>query len=347
MKILNENKINWGLLGKYLSGESNNEETIQIQRWIESSIKSKILFKNIQSDWNKINLVKNMKKVDVDNAWENLKQRILQEEPEVIPMKELKQDTRAKLYLYRTLQVAASILIFIGISFGIYKIFSDSVISDNTIIKSGFDNTSSIILPDGSKVYLNSNTIIKYPERFGTDSRNIYLKGEAYFDVVNDPDKPFVVKTNNAVIKVLGTSFNINTKTANNNLEVFVEYGNVQLSQKSNNENKILIEPGYIGVLSGNTIIKSKNNDINYLAWKTRYLIFRNTKLGIVAKKIESVYNTSIQFNNKEIADCPLTATFNNASLDSILNVIEGTFNLEIEDIIKTNRKVIIVGNGC
>jgi transmembrane sensor len=347
MKIPNENKINWDLLGKYLSGESNKEETIQIQRWIESSNKNKILFENIQSDWNKINLVKNMKKVDVDNAWENLKQRILQDEPEIIPIRKLSQNTRAKLYLRRTLQVAASILIFIGISFGIYKIFSDSFISDNTIFKSGSDNTSSIMLPDGSKIYLNSNTIIKYPERFGKDSRNIYLKGEAYFDVVNNPGKPFVVKTNNAVIKVLGTSFNINTKTANNNLEVFVESGNVQLLQKSNNENKILVEPGYIGVLSRNTLIKSKNNDINYLAWKTRYLIFRNTKLGIVAGKLESVYNTSIQFNNREIADCPLTATFNNASLDSILNVIEGTFNIEIEDIIKTNRKVIIVGNGC
>ena len=133
----------------------------------------------------------------------------------------------------------------------------------------------------------------------------------------------------------------------NNKVEVFVESGNVQLSQKSNNENKILIEPGHIGVLSRNTLIKSKNNDINYLAWKTRYLIFRDTKLKIVAKKIESVYNTSIQFNKKEIADCPLTATFNNAPLDSVLNVIEGTFNLEIEDIIKTNGKVIIIGNGC
>jgi len=347
MKTLNKSKIDWELLGKYLSGESNNEETIRIQRWIESSNKNKILFENIESDWNKINLAKNMKKVDVDNAWENVKQRILQEEPEVIPMRELKQENKATTYLYRTLQIAASILIFIGISFGIYKFFSDSGFDDNTIIKSGSDNTSSLILPDGSKVYLNSNTIIKYPEQFGKDSRNIYLKGEAYFEVVGNEYKPFVVNTNNAVIKVLGTSFNINTKKENNKVEVFVESGNVQLSQKSNNENRILIEQGYIGVLSRNTLIKSKNNDINYLAWKTRYLIFRDTKLEIVAEKIESVYNTSIQFDNKEIADCPLTATFNNASLDSVLNVIEGTFNLEIEDIIKTNGKVIIIGNGC
>ena len=347
MKMFNENKINWGLLGKYLSGESNNEETIQIQRWIESSNKNKILFENIQSDWDKINLTKNMKKVDVDNAWENMKQRILQEEPEVIPIKELRQESKARIYLYHTLKIAASILIVMGISFGIYKIVADSGFTDSTIFKSGSDNTSSLILPDGSKVYLNSNTIIKYPKQFGKDSRNIYLKGEAYFEVVGNTDKPFIVNTNNAVIKVLGTSFNINTKTANNKVEVFVESGNIQLSQKSNNENKILIEPGYIGVLSRNTLIKSKNNDINYLAWKTRYLIFRDTKLEIVAEKIESVYNTSIQLNNKELADCPLTATFNNASLDSVLNVIKGTFNLEIEDIIKTNGKVIIIGNGC
>jgi transmembrane sensor len=347
MKILNGNKINWELLAKYLSGECNDEETVPIQEWIESSDKNKIFFKNIQSDWNKINLARNMKKVDVDNAWENLKQRILQEEPELITMKDLKQENRAMSYLYRPLQIAASILILIGIAFGTYKIISGPGFADSTIIKSGSDNTSSLILPDGSKVYLNSNTIIKYPERFGTDSRNIYLKGEAYFDAVSNPDKPFIINTSDALIKVLGTSFNVNTKTANNELEVFVESGNVQLSKKGNKENEILIEPGYIGALSGNNLTKSRNDDINYLAWKTRHLIFRDTKLEIVAEKIGSVYNTSIQFSNKEIADCQLTATFDNAPLDSVLTVIKGTFNLGIENIIKTNRKVIIVGNGC
>ncbi len=347
MKIFKEKKTNWNLLGKYLSGESDNEEINRIQRWIAGSNSNKILFENIQSDWNKINLAKNMKKVDVDNAWENVKQKILGEEPGVIQMKELKKENVAKIYLYRTVQIAASVLIIAGISFGIYRVFSDSGFGDSTIIRSGSGNTSSLTLPDGSKIYMNSNTIIKYPEQFGKDSRNMYFKGEAYFEVVNNPDKPFIVNTNNALIKVLGTSFNINTKTENNELEVFVESGNVQLYQKSDNENKISIEPGYIGVLSGNNLIKSINNDINYLSWKTRHLIFRDTKLEIVAKKIESVYNTSIQFNNKKITDCMLTATFNNAPLDSILNVIKGTFNLEIKNITKTNEKVIIVGNGC
>ena len=347
MKVFKVNKINWDLLAKYLAGECNDEEIDLIQRWIESSNKNKILFENIQSDWNKINLAGNMKKVDVDSAWGKVKQRILQEEPELVTMKQLKQENRAIIYLYRPLQIAASILILVGLAFGTYKIFIESGVADNTIIKSGSGNTSSLILPDGSKIYLNSGTTVKYPERFGKDSRNIYLKGEAYFDVVNNPDKPFVINTNNALIKVLGTSFNVNTKSANDKLEVFVETGNVQLSQKENSENNILIEQGYIGVLSGKTLSKSKNNDINYLAWKTRYLIFRDTRLEIVAEKLGSVYNTSIRFSNREIGDCPLTATFNDAPLDSILNVIRGTFNREIENIIKTNRKVIIFGDGC
>ncbi len=347
MKVFSENKISWTIIGKYLSAESSNEESVQIKKWIESSNKNKILFEKIQSDWNKINLTKNMKRVDVDSAWEKLKQRILKEKAEIIPVKEPVRISMVKTYLYRSLQIAASILIIIGVSYGINRVFIESGSADKTIVKSGMSNTSIVLLPDGSKVHLNSRTTIKYPGDYGTDSRNIYLQGEAYFEVVKNQNKPFIVNTNKAEVEVLGTSFSINTEISKNKVEVFVESGNVQLSQKSNSDNNILIESGYIGVLSDNNLTKSKNNDVNYLAWKTRYLMFRETKLEIVAEKLESVYNTNIQFDNQAIADCKLTATFDNASLDTILKVIEGSFNLQIDNITNTNGKVIIVGSGC
>jgi transmembrane sensor len=347
MSRYKENKINWKLLAKYLSGESDNEEGFRVNEWINSNNKNKILFKNIQTDWEKINSIKNMKKVDVDSAWENVKQRILKSEPELIPLTELTRVNTAKLFLYRSLRIAASVLLVMGISFGIYKVYVKSYFDNNTIIKSGADNTSRLILPDGSQVYLNSGTFIRYSNNFGSGSRQVYLKGEAYFDVVRNKSHPFTVTTNDAVVKVLGTSFNINTRTSNNKIEVFVESGNVQLSQKNNHDNNILIEPGYIGTLSGEKLIKSENKDINYLSWKTKYLIFRETGMEKVAEKLESVYNTSIKFSSQEMANCKLTATFNNASLDSVLMVIEGSFNLQIENIIKTKEKVIIVGSGC
>jgi len=341
------NRIDWGLIAKYLSGDTDNEENVRVNGWINSNNKNKILFKNIQTDWQKINSIKNMKKVDVDSAWENVKQRILKSEPELLPVAEIRKTNTAKIFLYRSLRIAASILLVIGISFGIYKMYVNPYFDNNTIIKSGTDNTSRLILPDGSQVYLNSGTFIRYANDFGTVSRQVYLKGEAYFDVVKNKDNPFIVTTNEAVVQALGTSFNITTQTSINRIEVFVESGNVQLSQKNNYDNNMLIEPGYIGALSGKKLVKSENKDINYLSWKTKYLIFRETNLGTVAKKIESVYNTSIKFSNQEMANCKLTATFNNASLDSVLKVIEGSFNLKIENIVKTKEKVIIVGSGC
>ena len=347
MNLYNENKINWRLLTKYLAGDSDNEETVRVSEWINCNNKNKILFKSIQKDWEKINSIINMKKVDVDSAWENVKQRILKSEPELIPVTEIKRINTVKLFLYRPLRIAASILLVMGISFGIYKLYVKPYFDNNTIIKTGADKTSRLVLPDGSQVYLNSGTFIRYANNFGTSSRQIYLKGEAYFDVVKNKDNPFIVTANDAEVQVLGTSFNINTKTSDKNVEVFVESGSVRLSQKNNCDNNILIEPGYIGALSGDKLIKSENKDINYLSWKTKYLIFRETSLATVAKKIESVYNTSIRLSNKEMDNCKLTATFNNASLDSVLKVIEGSFNLQIENIIKTKDKVIIVGSGC
>jgi transmembrane sensor len=347
MKRYRENKINWELLARYLSGESNNEEAAIINQWVDSSKENNILFKNIKDDWEKINSIKNMKKVDVDSAWKNVKQRILNNEPELIAVREPERVNTSKLFLYRSLRVAASVLLVMGLAFGVYKVLVRPYMDNNTIVKSGADNTSRLILPDGSQIYLNSRTYIRYANNFGTGSRQLFMKGEAYFDVARDSDNPFTVTTGDAVVKVLGTSFNINTRASSNKTEVFVESGNVELSEKNNPENNILIEPGYIGALSGNTLAKNENSDINYLSWKTKYLIFRETSLQTVAEKLESVYNTTITLGSQEMADCKLTATFNNASLDSVLKVIEGSFNLQIENIIKTKDKVIIVGNGC
>jgi transmembrane sensor len=345
--MLKHNKINWALLARYLSGESDNEEAAIINKWINSSSKNSLLFKNIKADWEKINSIKNMKKVDVDSAWENVKQRILSSDPGIIPVPEPARVNTAKLFLYRSLRIAASILLVIGLAFGAYKFFVVPYLDNNTIIKSGSDNTSRLILPDGSQVYLNSGTLIRYANNFGNGSRKLFLKGEAYFNVTRDNNNPFTVTTSDAVVKVLGTSFNINTRASNNMTEVFVESGNVKLLQKNNPDNNILIEPGYIGELSGKTLNKSENNDINYLSWKTKYLIFRETDLQTVVKKLEGVYNTSITLGSQKMANCKLTATFNNASLDSVLKVIEGSFNLQIENIVKSKDKVIIVGNGC
>ena len=346
MQIFNKNKINWTLLSKYLAGESYVYENKKIKEWIEASEKNKLLFENIQSDWEKINEIKNMKKVDVNKAWDSLRNRILLDEPELGTIAKPKIDA-SENYLYKAIRIAASILLLVGIAFGSYKVYVKSSVStrENTIVRSGSDNTSIMILPDGSKVFLNSNTYIKYPDKFGTADREIYLKGEAYFEVVSNSELPFIVNTNNARVKVLGTSFNIKTQTPDKKLEVFVESGKVQLNQKGKDENNIFIDPGYIGILSKNTLNKSSNNYLNYLACKKRYLVFNETKLEIVAKKIEAVYNTRIIFKNKETANCKITTTFNDQSLDSILEVIKETFSLE--DIIKTKKGIIIVGRGC
>ncbi len=346
IKIFNKNMIDWKLLSKHLAGETSAEENNKIGEWIKGRDKNKILYEDIQSDWEKINETIKMKKVDVNKAWDNLKDRIIREEPGLEDITVFKPDIYEK-YFYRTLRIAASIILLIGVSFGAYKIYFKAPVFDkqNTIVSSGSENTSIIVLPDGSKIFLNSNTYIRYANKFGTDNRAVYLKGEAYFEVVRNTKLPFIINTNKASVKVLGTTFNVNTGISGKQVEVFVESGKVQLNRKNKNENNIFIEPGYIGILSKNTLTKSRNTDTNYLAWKTRYLVFRDTKLEAVAKTLGNIYNTSIVFENEETANCRLTTTFNNQSLDSIMKVIKKTFNLE--KIVKTRKGIIIIGQGC
>jgi transmembrane sensor len=276
----------------------------------------------------KVDLTFELKKYPADQAWEKVYSRIHKQSTP----KESKLRYLISNPLFR---IAAAVLFAALLLVSGYEVFYSSkgnkkmmeVAATNQILKT-------FALPDGTQVSLNTDTKIKFPQTFTGNTREITIEGEAFFEVVPNKDKPFIIQAGNAQIKVLGTSFNVNAYPSAKSVEVVVETGKVQVLNKTsvaNETDELILTPGETGTLvySSNSLLKSTNLNPNFLAWKTRNLIFKATSLAEVIENLEKVYNVNIQLADPKLNDLLLTAQFNDYSLDFILKVIETTFQIK------------------
>lgn len=325
----NNNIENWDLIAKYYSDECSQEEINELYKWRDENKENQILFNQVKQDIEIINLNKSMNKINVDSAWEKLKNRIQEDEQTVPAMEEEKVRFLA---FPAVLKFAATIVILLGIGFFSTKIYQ-KISNKNITLEYALLNKlgEEIELPDGSTVVLNSDSKISYPKVFASNERRIELEGEAFFNVTKNPEQPFIIEAKNAEVKVLGTSFNVNANIPGNKVEVFVESGLVQLSRKKNGNEKILINPGDVGVLSTGKLTKEENHNQNIIAWKTKEIVFHEDNLEDVIETLNKIYKTNIECENQDVLKLRYTSTFKNQDIDSILNVICLTFNLKIE----------------
>jgi ferric-dicitrate binding protein FerR (iron transport regulator) len=190
------------------------------------------------------------------------------------------------------------------------------------------DAVLSDTLPDQSVITLNKNSQITYNSTFEKDSRTVTLKGEAFFNVTPDKNKPFIIHVNGITVKVLGTSFNIRTKGTVT--EVIVETGVVQVIK---NKKTVLIQPKEKVLLQQHDTIlaKEKVRDELYNYYRSKEFVCDNTPLWKLVEVLNEAYASNITIERKSLRALPLTTTFNNESLETILQIISATFSIEIE----------------
>jgi ferric-dicitrate binding protein FerR (iron transport regulator) len=259
--------------------------------------------------------------INVNDAWDKLYKRISKEEPVI---KTINLPVRRTMFL----KIAAAALVVIGIASALFYI--SNRISDRTMVTvtSGNDERNrEVFLPDGSKVWLNRNSQLSYASAFGPESRNVKLRGEAFFDITRDPSKPFIIDAGKAKIKVLGTSFNVITDNSRNEVEVFVRTGKVLLSDISGEES-IILEPGYVGTTGTNYAGRVINENRNYLSWKTDTLVYNGESLDVVFSDLKKVFNINISTSDPSIANKSLTTTFFSLPEETIIQLICNTFSL-------------------
>jgi len=184
---------------------------------------------------------------------------------------------------------------------------------------------SNIILPDGSQVWLNGNSRLKYQIPFDTKLRKVEIEGEAFFDVKKNPDKPFIVTNGSLTVKVLGTRFNFKSYLNDTFSEVVLQEGSVSLSLAGNSTtNQVVLKPGERAVHenSSSKFNIEKVNINNYIGWKTGKLILNATSMTDVAKMLERWYNIEVKIEGSKILNYEFTTTFENESLSQVLELL-------------------------
>lgn len=183
-----------------------------------------------------------------------------------------------------------------------------------------------LILSDGSRVFLNSGTKLRYPVFFLKDSpRNVYLDGEAYFSVETDKKRPFTVITDDMNTRVYGTEFNVSSyKNENNTSTVLVE-GSVAVYKVHNELAKTLVvlSPGERAVFENEEIGVSLVNTTKYIAWKEGRLLFEDDPFYLIIKELERNFNVVIDNKFEALQHKKFTAAFQNESLEQILKICQ------------------------
>ena len=329
-----EHTVNTELLAKYFSEEATDTEIKIIENWRDSSLENQKEFNEYKLVWVDTKVLKeeldSSVEINTNRAWKKIQNRIGS-------TKTVKLNPK---YNWKfVIRIAAVVAIVFG---GIWAIqnntgspIENQLLASNEVVNFTFS--------DSSKIVLNKNAKITYPEKFEGKERKVKLSGEAYFSITPDKEKPFIIKVDKATVKVLGTSFVVKEMKEDSLVKVLVESGKVKFEYKNE---KVILTKGMSASLDLRTekIRVDSKEDVNIGAWKSKKLLFRSTEISEVFAQIEDLYGVTIQVENPRILDCELSATFDNEELEDVLMIIESTFGFEIE---YSNKIIIIYGDGC
>lgn len=200
----------------------------------------------------------------------------------------------------------------------------------------------SLVLADGSKVWLNADSKLKYPVSFSDTVRKVFIEGEAYFEIAENKDKPFIVHTNDYDVNVLGTSFNVMAYNNEQQTATTLVEGSVKITRPES-ESPVYLIPGQQAVLKeqSNKIEITKVDTYQYTSWKDGLFVFKSEPLGNIAKKFSRWYDCEIQFTDMELKNARFTGTLKkNTDLGELLNIISQT--CQIDFTVNENNVLII-----
>ena len=268
----------------------------------------------------------------------------------------LDRDAKNKNLVFSMTRIAASIILVLGAAVFSYLYFSSG--SGVAYVTKTTDRGQRLtfLLADGSKVKLNSESTITYPERFEGDIREIQLSGEAFFEVKKDPNKPFVVISDNINTEVLGTSFNVRA-FPDENIVVTVSSGKVNVSTEkmdfssltavdSQRITTIVLTAGEQATyhISRQYLTRSAVSLAHHTGWQDGILRFNETPLGEVAEILQRWYDVEIRFENDRLSSCKVTSSFNGETIEEVLEELKFIFKLNYTI---DNQNIAISGKGC
>ncbi|RFS18885.1 DUF4974 domain-containing protein [Chitinophaga silvatica] len=299
----------YDLMAKKLSGHCTAAELSELEQWLAASPDHQAEYDILSKLWQDSLPVAKPRAYDAANAWKKV-------ELATAPAAVIK-----PIFNWKKLSVAAAVLAVIGSAS--WFIFSHNSIKKHELVANE-GKIKSLELPDKSLVTLRQGARIKYINGYHNQNRLVELEGEAFFEVANDPDHPFLIRTaNQSFVEVLGTSFTV--QTDKDSTAVIVASGKVRLGAE-NDTAAVILSSGQRGVWGNGQIYSRNNTNPNFIAWKTGVLQFNDQSLLEILPQLADFYAKDIRVDanyRETAAKQKATITFSNQSCDDVLHELQ------------------------
>jgi transmembrane sensor len=345
------------LITRKLAGEASAEELRELELYVRSNPQSQFFTEILTTYWNTEKSLGNITKDD--DHFNQIIQAASEQSTKDVKVFELnpagdKNQYRRK-FIKRLAAAAAVIGILLSASY-VYMIQKKEMpagaSNNEVVVKKG--NKYRLSLPDGSHIWLNSDSKLRYNLKFNGSTREVELEGEAYFDVVKDKTRPFIIHTKAMDIKVLGTAFNVKAYAEDKTTEASLIRGSIEASFKDRPNEKIILKPSekivfansgriqqqkstpagattstpYQPIITVTKItcgINKKDSLLYETGWVNNKLVFRSEAFEDLALRLQRWYNVKIDFKNDGIKQLKLTGTFENESINEVMNYLSST----------------------
>ncbi len=314
------------LLTRYLNDQCEPEEVERVMAWISNPKHSVEVREILEAVWEEFQWEGSSASMDFDDALRKLHQKIELDAGQSRP------GLRFREWIVR----AAAILFIPVLSLLIYQSVSTSEqVVSWTEVSTPVGGKANFQLPDGTLVWLNFNSSIRYPLSFSGDMREVELEGEAYFDIAHDEASPFLVKTNPLGVLATGTEFNVLAYPEDTVTQVSLISGEVLLQQLGSGQSRTLytMKPGQqstLGRKSRKVSIHTDRND-RATAWLEGKMIFKDDRIDYVFEHLSRWYNADFAWDDPELLQYTFTATLVDETLPQVLELMELATPIEFE----------------
>lgn len=296
MASIINNKEN--LIVRYLCGDASSQDINTVESMLQSDEKFKQLFEETRFVWEQASKPMYNKEQD----WQAIRKRI--------GFVGLKKPSLAAFFM----KIAAVAIIVLAVSAGLWTYWNVPGYGRWIVFETG-PSSDSVILPDASIVVLNRNSSLKYRNAFSGNERKVTLKGEGYFEVQTDVDRPFKVDMGKVLVKVTGTTFHLDNRHPHNTVELNVTKGAVLIY---NAEKQISVKEGERAFASATYIQKSNIPNNNFISWKTGLLEFHNASLKEITAALKNHFPEIEEVQINDDSEIMVTTRFQKQSLKEI-----------------------------
>ncbi len=324
------------LVQKQLAGEITPGEQTLLDDWLADSPDHRQLAASLRKAWSLSEGFSQELNIDLEADYQKIEQKLGEEQPaaKIHP-----------LFQRRWVLRAAAVILLLIVGHYAWENYGTPTVIYADVATGNLPAEAPVELLDGSQVWLNANSKLTYFASAVNHERRVKLEGEAFFVVAKDENIPFVVESASGEVTVLGTSFNVSERSVGR-VEVAVATGKVALSPKGS-ESTVILLPNEKGIYltDSSELIRETSDHLNELAWHTKKLVFDNTKLAEAVSSLSSFFRQTVDIQNEQLLDCPVTASFDNKPIETVLETLATLTGATIKEL--PTGGYVLTGGAC